>query len=200
VYTPAATPRSTVSATRAPYRNLIRPLRSRTCPPSYRGAGSNLQRSRAHLGMARTRVRTASPNAARSLHNEKVAPHRRDAAERHLTPCAARPAVAQDAPDVLHEGGRPARLHAEEDRAGRLAHAVRAPWCAPAAVLRLPSLLHAGSAVRRYALARHCCCGRASLPVSLAARFSPDDKFSRHRVTVKKRYGLLPTQGPPLDE
>lgn len=23
------------------------------------------------------------------------------------------------------------------------------------------------------------------------ARFSPDDKFSRHRVTLKKRFGLL---------
>ncbi|KAG0145845.1 hypothetical protein CROQUDRAFT_549474 [Cronartium quercuum f. sp. fusiforme G11] len=28
------------------------------------------------------------------------------------------------------------------------------------------------------------------------ARFSPDDKFSRHRVTVKKRFGVLPTQMP----
>ncbi|KAL6946636.1 snoRNP complex protein [Hanseniaspora osmophila] len=25
------------------------------------------------------------------------------------------------------------------------------------------------------------------------ARFSPDDKFSRERVTIKKRFGLLPT-------
>ncbi|KAJ3275887.1 snoRNP complex protein [Terramyces sp. JEL0728] len=25
------------------------------------------------------------------------------------------------------------------------------------------------------------------------ARFSPDDKYSRHRVTLKKRFGLLPT-------
>ncbi|KAI9189121.1 snoRNP complex protein [Blastocladiella emersonii ATCC 22665] len=24
------------------------------------------------------------------------------------------------------------------------------------------------------------------------ARFSPDDKYSRHRVTIKKRFGLLP--------
>lgn len=31
-----------------------------------------------------------------------------------------------------------------------------------------------------------------------AARFSPDDKFSRHRVTVKKRYGLLLTQQPAM--
>ncbi|TGZ82672.1 Nop10 family nucleolar RNA-binding protein [Ascodesmis nigricans] len=28
------------------------------------------------------------------------------------------------------------------------------------------------------------------------ARFSPDDKFSRHRVTLKKRYGLLLSQQP----
>lgn len=30
-----------------------------------------------------------------------------------------------------------------------------------------------------------------------AARFSPDDKFSDHRVRLKKRFGLLPTQQPP---
>ncbi|KAL2485941.1 Nucleolar protein 10 [Abeliophyllum distichum] len=29
------------------------------------------------------------------------------------------------------------------------------------------------------------------------ARFSPDDKFSRQRVLLKKRFGLLPTQHPP---
>jgi len=28
------------------------------------------------------------------------------------------------------------------------------------------------------------------------ARFSPDDKFSRHRVTIKKRFGVLLTQTP----
>lgn len=28
------------------------------------------------------------------------------------------------------------------------------------------------------------------------ARFSPDDKYSRQRVTLKKRFGLLPTQIP----
>ena len=32
----------------------------------------------------------------------------------------------------------------------------------------------------------------------IAARFSPDDKFSRHRVTLKKRFGLLLTQQPRL--
>ncbi|PIA17340.1 H/ACA ribonucleo protein complex subunit 3 [Coemansia reversa NRRL 1564] len=26
------------------------------------------------------------------------------------------------------------------------------------------------------------------------ARFSPDDKYSRQRVTLKRRFGLLPTQ------
>ncbi|KAG9328138.1 hypothetical protein JZ751_020418 [Albula glossodonta] len=38
----------------------------------------------------------------------------------------------------------------------------------------------------------------AGQPTSSAhpARFSPDDKFSRHRVTVKKRFGLLLTQQP----
>lgn len=30
-----------------------------------------------------------------------------------------------------------------------------------------------------------------------AARFSPDDKYSRQRVLLKKRFGLLPTQQPP---
>ncbi|KAG0261379.1 snoRNP complex protein [Actinomortierella ambigua] len=28
------------------------------------------------------------------------------------------------------------------------------------------------------------------------ARFSPDDKYSRHRVTLKKRFGILMTQLP----
>jgi len=28
------------------------------------------------------------------------------------------------------------------------------------------------------------------------ARFSPDDKFSKERVTLKIRFGLLPTQQP----
>ncbi|EIM23682.1 Nop10p-domain-containing protein [Wallemia mellicola CBS 633.66] len=28
------------------------------------------------------------------------------------------------------------------------------------------------------------------------ARFSPDDKYSRQRVTIKKRFGILPTQLP----
>ncbi|EGD83098.1 H/ACA ribonucleoprotein complex subunit 3 [Salpingoeca rosetta] len=28
------------------------------------------------------------------------------------------------------------------------------------------------------------------------ARFSPDDNYSRHRVTLKKRFGILPSQQP----
>ncbi|KAK1152011.1 H/ACA ribonucleoprotein complex subunit 3 [Acipenser oxyrinchus oxyrinchus] len=28
------------------------------------------------------------------------------------------------------------------------------------------------------------------------ARFSPDDQYSRHRVTLKKRFGVLMTQKP----
>ena len=28
------------------------------------------------------------------------------------------------------------------------------------------------------------------------ARFSPEDKYSRQRITIKKRFGLLPTQQP----
>ena len=30
------------------------------------------------------------------------------------------------------------------------------------------------------------------------ARFSPEDKYSRQRITVKARFGLLPTQAPPV--
>ncbi|XP_037615574.1 H/ACA ribonucleoprotein complex subunit 3 [Sebastes umbrosus] len=48
---------------------------------------------------------------------------------------------------------------------------------------------------RVYTLKKICPDGQ---PTSSAhpARFSPDDKFSRHRVTVKKRFGLLLTQQP----
>ncbi len=31
------------------------------------------------------------------------------------------------------------------------------------------------------------------------ARFSPDDKFSRERITLKKRFNILPTQQAPLE-
>jgi H/ACA ribonucleoprotein complex subunit 3 len=57
---------------------------------------------------------------------------------------------------------------------------------------------------------KHCPAGRADTAASLApsrfgvcfipaARFSPDDKFQRHRVTIKKRFGLLPTQKPDVE-
>ncbi len=29
------------------------------------------------------------------------------------------------------------------------------------------------------------------------ARFSPEDKYSRQRILVKSRFGLMPTQKPP---
>ena len=35
--------------------------------------------------------------------------------------------------------------------------------------------------------------GQATMSVH-PARFSPDDKYSRHRVTLKRRFGLLLTQ------
>uniref|UniRef100_UPI00398F717D H/ACA ribonucleoprotein complex subunit 3 n=1 Tax=Pristiophorus japonicus TaxID=55135 RepID=UPI00398F717D len=38
--------------------------------------------------------------------------------------------------------------------------------------------------------------GRAT-PTAHPARFSPDDKYSRHRVTAKRRFNLLMTQHPP---
>ncbi|XP_077171183.1 H/ACA ribonucleoprotein complex subunit 3 [Paroedura picta] len=40
--------------------------------------------------------------------------------------------------------------------------------------------------------------GPSGQPTSSAhpARFSPDDKYSRHRITIKKRFGVLMTQQP----
>nr|VDD34940.1 unnamed protein product [Brassica oleracea] len=34
--------------------------------------------------------------------------------------------------------------------------------------------------------------------LSSLSRFSPDDKYSKERVTLKKRFGLLPIQGAPV--
>lgn len=31
------------------------------------------------------------------------------------------------------------------------------------------------------------------------ARFSPDDKFSKYRVGIKKRFGILPIQLAPIE-
>jgi len=30
------------------------------------------------------------------------------------------------------------------------------------------------------------------------ARFSPEDQYSRQRITVKRRFGILPTQQAPI--
>nr|ACO51729.1 H/ACA ribonucleoprotein complex subunit 3 [Aquarana catesbeiana] len=48
---------------------------------------------------------------------------------------------------------------------------------------------------RVYTMKKVCPAGR---PTSSAhpARFSPDDKYSRHRITIKKRFSLLLTQQP----
>lgn len=53
----------------------------------------------------------------------------------------------------------------------------------------------------------NCCCALSRVWQKIApdgtptksahpARFSPDDKFSRERITCKKRFGILPTQLP----
>ncbi|KAH7728330.1 H/ACA ribonucleoprotein complex subunit 3 [Aphelenchoides avenae] len=31
------------------------------------------------------------------------------------------------------------------------------------------------------------------------ARFSPEDKYSKYRIIIKKRFGLLPTQQKPQE-
>ncbi len=48
---------------------------------------------------------------------------------------------------------------------------------------------------RVYTLAKRTPAGEAAKSAH-PARFSPDDKFSRHRVTLKRRFGVLPTQLP----
>ncbi|RTG83296.1 H/ACA ribonucleoprotein complex subunit 3, partial [Schistosoma bovis] len=30
------------------------------------------------------------------------------------------------------------------------------------------------------------------------ARFTPEDRYSRHRITLKSRFGILPSQGTPI--
>eukprot|EP00871_Galdieria_phlegrea_P001708 jgi/Galph1/2538/GphlegSOOS_G1197.1 len=47
----------------------------------------------------------------------------------------------------------------------------------------------------QYTLKRICPDGTPSRSAH-PARFSPDDKFSRQRVTIKKRFGLLLIQQP----
>ncbi len=48
-----------------------------------------------------------------------------------------------------------------------------------------------------YTIQKQCTCGNPTRSAH-PARFSPDDKFSKERVTLKKRFGLLPTQQPPV--
>lgn len=50
---------------------------------------------------------------------------------------------------------------------------------------------------RKYTLRKVAPDGTATLSAH-PARFSPDDKFSKERITLKKRFGLLPTQQPDL--
>ncbi|EPZ36633.1 H/ACA ribonucleo protein complex subunit 3 [Rozella allomycis CSF55] len=51
---------------------------------------------------------------------------------------------------------------------------------------------------RRYTLKKVAPNGSATRSAH-PARFSPDDKYSRHRVTLKKRFGLLLTQQEELE-
>ena len=64
-----------------------------------------------------------------------------------------------------------------------------------------------GQRARSAAVVVSACCGdgASTAPCELtatssvfSARFSPDDKFSRQRVLLKKRFNLLPTQQEAL--
>eukprot|EP00296_Roombia_truncata_P009545 JP448155.1.p3 GENE.JP448155.1~~JP448155.1.p3 ORF type:complete len:65 (+),score=14.12 JP448155.1:35-229(+) len=48
---------------------------------------------------------------------------------------------------------------------------------------------------RVYTMKKHAPDGKPTLSAH-PARFSPDDKFSRHRLIVKKRFKILLTQTP----
>jgi len=67
-------------------------------------------------------------------------------------------------------------LHSPENNGFRENNEVCTPWFVYDALFRLESL------PERFGF--------------FTARFSPDDKFSRHRVTIKKRFGVLLTQTP----
>ncbi|KAH3745176.1 alpha actinin [Pelomyxa schiedti] len=51
-------------------------------------------------------------------------------------------------------------------------------------------------ACQKYTLKRICDLCHAPTRSAHPARFSPEDKFSKARVTIKRRYGILPTQLP----
>jgi len=48
---------------------------------------------------------------------------------------------------------------------------------------------------RKYTLAKVDPSGKPTLSAH-PARFSPEDKYSKERITIKKRFGLLPIQQP----
>jgi len=47
-----------------------------------------------------------------------------------------------------------------------------------------------------YTLSKTCSKCQIGTKSAHPARFSPDDKFSKQRITIKQRFGLLPTQQP----
>ena len=50
---------------------------------------------------------------------------------------------------------------------------------------------------KQYSMRKICTkCGKPTRSAH-PARFSPDDKYSKNRVILKKRFGILPTQQPP---
>lgn len=50
----------------------------------------------------------------------------------------------------------------------------------------------------KYTLTKHCTQCNTTTRSAHPARFSPDDKFSKQRITLKKRFNILPTQLPPV--
>lgn len=50
----------------------------------------------------------------------------------------------------------------------------------------------------QYTLGKRCPHCKAVTKSAHPARFSPDDKFSRQRVTLLRRFRLLPTQQPAV--
>lgn len=54
-----------------------------------------------------------------------------------------------------------------------------------------------GTGQRVYTLKKVAPDGKPTLSAH-PARFSPEDKYSRERITIKRRFGLLPTQQAKL--